>query len=129
MTKNIDNTPQPIQESDLDGYLKKLKDELAYTQNLIAELHEEFAQNQDSPTDEVDQATLEMERSEIRNRIARLNERKKKISFVIENFDDEFGFCSDCGIDMDKRRLNIDATYTRCVECEERYQKIRRQYA
>ena len=31
--------------------------------------------------------------------------------------EDEFGFCSDCGDFIGEKRLDLDPTVTRCVEC------------
>ncbi len=33
---------------------------------------------------------------------------------------DEYGECYICGEDIDPRRLNIDPTHTRCIECVEK---------
>ena len=33
--------------------------------------------------------------------------------------EDEFGYCLECGNDMDPRRLDIDATAEFCVACKE----------
>lgn len=118
-----------ITEKQLNGYKHRLESEMDEISTFIGDLRKEFSENQDTPTEEGDLATLEMERSDIRNRIQRYIERQKKIKVVLDEFDDEFGYCIECGINMDHRRLDIDPTFRRCIDCEEIHQKKTQQYA
>lgn len=119
----------PITNEQLSGYKSRLENEMHELFDSIRELRQEFSEHQDTPTEEGDLAALEMERSEIRHRIQRSVDRQKKIQNVLEEFDDEFGFCIACGDDMDSRRLNIDPTFRRCIDCETIHQKKSQQYA
>src|SRR5690554_5450282 len=113
----------PITADQLTNYRSRLETEMDEIADAVKELRAEFSEHQDTPTEEGDLAALEMERSEIRHRIQRYVDRQKKIQHVLEEFDDEFGFCIACGDDMDSRRLDIDPTFRRCIECEEIHQK------
>lgn len=122
-------TIEPITQQQIARYSQVLKEELDEISIAISDLRKEFSEQQDVPTEEGDLATLEMERSEIRNRIQRYVDRQKKIKLVLEEFDEEFGYCIACGDDMDHRRLDIDATFRRCIDCEEIHQRKSQQYA
>lgn len=118
-----------ITEKQEQEYLVRLKNEMEEIANSIHELRKEFSVQQDRPTEEGDLATLEMERSEIRHRIQRYVDRQKKLQHVLNVFHDEFGYCITCGDDMDSRRLDIDPTFQRCIDCEEIHQRKSLQYA
>lgn len=120
---------EPITQQQIEAYKKKLQLECDEISDSINELRKEFSEQQDVPTEEGDLAALEMERSEIRHRIQRYVDRQKKIQSVLEEFDDEFGYCIACGDDMDSRRLDIDPTFRRCIDCEEIHQKKSQRYA
>ena len=32
---------------------------------------------------------------------------------------DDFGYCDDCGIEIDNKRLKIDPTFTMCIDCSD----------
>ena len=49
---------------------------------------------------------------------ARRHARIRAIEGALERLgEEEFGFCSDCGDFIGEKRLDLDPTVTRCVEC------------
>ena len=48
----------------------------------------------------------------------RRQERETRIAAALRRIEeDEFGFCQDCGEDIDLKRLNLDPTVPLCVSC------------
>ena len=45
-------------------------------------------------------------------------ERLARIMSRLKNMDD-FGYCDDCGIEIDNKRLKIDPTFTMCIDCSD----------
>lgn len=60
---------------------------------------------------------------EIRNRTISEIDRHAKIIKNIESALkvplDEFGYCEECGIEIGEDRLNFDASYKRCIDCQQ----------
>ena len=49
---------------------------------------------------------------------ARRHARIRAIEAALQRFaEDEFGFCASCGEFIGEKRLDLDPTVTRCVEC------------
>lgn len=130
---NQNNEPtqnnEPLTDTQLEEFKKRLVEERLYTTDKIETLRAQFSDHQDNPTEEGDQAALEMERTDLRNQISRYIKKEATIINVINNFDEDFGFCVDCGCDMDIRRLNADPTFSRCIECEEVRERKSQLYA
>ncbi len=48
----------------------------------------------------------------------RRNTRKMRIKAALQRMEDgEYGFCQDCGEDIEKARLDLDPTVPNCVSC------------
>lgn len=45
--------------------------------------------------------------------------RLNTIEAALKNFEDDFGYCVDCGDDIPVRRLDFDPSCTRCVSCQQ----------
>lgn len=95
---------------------------LAWKQELMEEVDRTVTHMKDEAAnfaDPSDRATQEEEFSlELR---ARDRERKliKKIDSTMELIDaDDYGFCSQCGVDIGIRRLEARPTATLCVDCK-----------
>tara|TARA_Y100001936_G_C16008669_1_gene632267 strand:- start:687 stop:1061 length:375 start_codon:yes stop_codon:yes gene_type:complete len=50
--------------------------------------------------------------------VERKQERLARIMSRLKNMDD-FGYCDDCGIEIDNKRLKIDPTFTMCIDCSD----------
>jgi DnaK suppressor protein len=45
----------------------------------------------------------------------------KDIAAALRRIDEgEFGYCADCGEDIDPRRLKVDPTNSRCIICADK---------
>ena len=48
----------------------------------------------------------------------RRNARAQRVKAALQRMEDgEFGFCQDCGDDIEKARLDLDPTVPTCVSC------------
>jgi DnaK suppressor protein len=87
-------------------------------------VREDFNVNGDDRLDELDQATTDVEQSmrmRLRNRellyLKKVDEALKRIE------EGTFGECSECGEDIEVRRLEARPTATHCVGCKEDQEK------
>jgi DnaK suppressor protein len=87
-------------------------------------VREDFNVNGDDRFDEVDQATTDMEQSmrmRLRNResfyIKKVEEALKRIE------EGTFGECTECGEDIEARRLEARPTATHCIACKEEQER------
>lgn len=83
-------------------------------------LRDDFAVSSDDRSDEVDQATTDIEQSmrvRLRNREVLY---LKKIEIALKRIEEgTFGECESCGEDIELRRLEARPTATLCVQCKE----------
>jgi DnaK suppressor protein len=52
----------------------------------------------------------------------------KRIDKAIRDFELDFGYCVDCGVEIGIKRLNFDASASRCYECQNGFEKKLRLY-
>lgn len=94
---------------------------LLYTQEVVSE---QFFTAKEDMLDEVDLSSAELEQSmrmRLRNREALF---LKKIDEALRRIaEGTFGDCSDCGDEIDLRRLEARPTATLCVNCKEEQER------
>lgn len=87
-------------------------------------VREDFSVNADDRYDEVDQATTDVEQSmrmRLRNRETLY---VKKLDEALRRIDEgTFGECTECGEDIELRRLEARPTATHCVACKEEQER------
>jgi DnaK suppressor protein len=87
-------------------------------------MREDFEVCADDRYDEIDQATTDMEQSmrmRLRNREILYI---KKVDEALERIDEgTFGECTECGEDIEFRRLEARPTATLCVGCKEEQER------
>lgn len=47
----------------------------------------------------------------------------KRVEKAIENFDIDFGYCVDCGVEIEDKRLDFDPAASRCFDCQDIHEK------
>ncbi len=83
-------------------------------------IREDFNVNSDDRYDEVDQATTDVEQSmRMRLRNREVLYIKKVDEALVRIEEGTFGECSECGEDIELRRLEARPTATLCVGCKE----------
>lgn len=68
-----------------------------------------------------DDADMSQHLEERRNNIAELHRcevQLKQVKKAISSFEDDFGYCQECGIDIPIERLNFNPSVTTCVDCQ-----------
>jgi DnaK suppressor protein len=100
---------------------------------LRARLEEQRRQIIDSERDESGQSATELDQSRV-GRLSRVDALQRqavadaarqwrrlehgRIRAALKRMDDdEYGFCGDCGREIDVRRLEVDPAAERCIEC------------
>ncbi|MND12141.1 RNA polymerase-binding transcription factor DksA [compost metagenome] len=97
--------------------LQKLKDTRAGLITKIAEMKADATRSDDNCTDVLDVAANVESQNRLLSELRREEARLLKVEFALRNFSD-FGYCIDCGEDIDERRLGIDPSICRCIDCQ-----------
>lgn len=73
------------------------------------------------PGDEsVARAIAELDRAEVSRDVGEL----RQLEEARRRFDEgSYGQCADCGNEIDYRRLRVNPAATRCIRCQERYER------
>lgn len=83
-----------------------------------AELQVTIRNYKESAADAIDQASKVGERNDLLAQSAHFEKSIRQIVKTLNNFDD-YGFCMECGCEIDVRRLTIQPATTHCVHCKE----------
>lgn len=67
--------------------------------------------------DPIDVAGKIEERNRLVSDLTREENSLKRVNFSIRNFE-EFGYCIGCGEDINIKRLEIDPSNVRCIDCQ-----------
>lgn len=120
MTQNVltENKKEEIR-IELVSNLKKLNEELSLINNEIKDLHP-------SGPDVADQASAVEERNSLLSKVNIKTLNIRAIERTLGNFED-FGFCTDCGEDIDVKRLIHNHTVSRCIGCQEIFELKQKQ--
>lgn len=94
--------------------LIKRRDEIKASINAIKS---DIQQTDETGADPIDVAGKIEERNRLVSDLAREENSLKRVEFSIRNFDD-FGYCTDCGDDINVKRLEFDPASIRCVDCQ-----------
>lgn len=97
--------------------LQKLKDSRASLVKKISEMKVLATSSDNTNTDPLDVAAHIEEQDRLLSELKRDESSLFKIESALRNFED-FGYCIDCGEDIDERRLNFDPSISRCVDCQ-----------
>lgn len=103
-----------------EGFLAKLKTSQTEMKDALVVLKSrlEEADQETSLTDEGDiSQNLEL-RSTTRAEIQHTQTRLVQINKAITNFDDDFGYCVECGADIPMGRLEFNPAVSTCVSCQ-----------
>jgi DnaK suppressor protein len=87
-------------------------------------IREAFSVSADDRFDEIDQASTDIEQSMRMRLVNRETLYIKKLDEAMRRIEEgTFGECSDCGEDIELRRLQARPTATLCVGCKEEQEK------
>ncbi|PTH80116.1 hypothetical protein DAA48_16260 [Aeromonas veronii] len=97
--------------------LEKLKSSRSALIAKISEMKIQATRSDSDNTDPLDIASHVEEQSRLLSELARDEASLLKIESALRNFSN-FGYCIECGEDIDERRLGIDPSICRCVDCQ-----------
>lgn len=99
--------------------------------SLIASIEvktKETQQNHAAETDLLDIASNLEIKTRLISEIDRDTMMLQRINKAINDFDLDFGYCVDCGVEIGIKRLNFDPSSSRCFECQNISEKKSRLY-
>lgn len=117
-----------LSDKDINSYKEKLRKEHSEISTWMLEARREISNENRSVSDEIDIACSHEIYLAAKREILRKSRRLIDIENALRNMND-FGFCSDCGIEIGIARLNFDATFSRCVDCSSVQSIIDKNYA
>lgn len=83
----------------------------------VKSIRESLSNIDESGADAADVAAKIEERTRLLSELNRVNQVFKQTSRTLNNFS-EFGYCIDCGEDIELARLEANPTHVRCVHCQ-----------
>jgi DnaK suppressor protein len=110
-----------------EGEIEQIRKKLLYLRSELQEMEE--ASRETGKTVELDQARVgrlsrmdAMQAQQMSLEVARRRQQQvSKIEGALRRIEaGEFGYCYVCGEEIDVRRLSVDPTNTRCMECVEK---------
>lgn len=109
-----------LSDEKIQYYKQKLKDNILSKQKLTDKAFHEAMHDNEKTSDIADQGSQFETQS---NNIALGNHGKiilARMKKALEEFDtEEFGYCVTCGIEIGEKRLDIDPSVDKCLECQE----------
>jgi DnaK suppressor protein len=97
------------------------RDRISFNERII---REDFSVCEDDRSDEIDQATTDIEQSMRMRLLNRETLYIKKIKEALKRIEDgTFGECEECGEDIELKRLEARPTATLCVSCKEEQER------
>lgn len=94
--------------------------------NEVEELNKDMREVQPAGPDDADKAAAIEERNSM---LAKVNHKTLTINAIektLNNFED-FGYCTDCGDDIEVKRILNNPTVTRCIGCQEIHELKKKQ--
>ncbi len=107
-----------LSKNQINQFLNLLKDEHKSITEWIAEKREEMHETTFETGDSVDLASEYENSLKTKRELERKQVRLRKIEARLRSFE-EFGYCTDCGIEIELKRLNIDPAFDLCMDCSE----------
>jgi len=104
--------------------LKERSDLIEWINNHKQQLSEGVPHNSDNNDNASDYEIYMRDKKEAERRVERLMRLEQRLKDM-----NDFGYCIDCGIEISPKRLKIDPTFERCIDCSERKAAIDRNFA
>lgn len=102
-------------------FKQRLVDDLVESREQLMSVEQQLADPDNvSKTETGDISVAADRRTRLLNERARLQAKVRRIIRAQRHFDDEFGSCVDCGVDIPAGRLEFDPSIQTCVDCQER---------
>lgn len=107
-----------MKEEQLKGFKEVLLARKERILSSISNIQSDIKDTHEKGADPIDVASKVEERNRLVSDLSREELSLSRVNFSIRNFE-EFGYCIDCGEDINIKRLEIDPTNTRCIDCQE----------
>ena len=102
-------------------FKQRLADDLTTSREQLDSVEQQLADPDNvSKTETGDISVAADRRTRLLNERARLQAKIRRIVRAQRHFDDEFGYCVECGVDIPTGRLEFDPSIQTCVDCQER---------
>lgn len=126
--KNMSNLHY-LTADQLAAYRKKLQNKRVATHESMERKREEAQSIHDVEPDLIDIASNVETRTRLMSEVDRDIRILQRIDSALQNFDSDFGYCSDCGVEIGEKRLDFDPSASRCFDCQDIFEKKSRLYA
>lgn len=93
-----------------------------------AEMQVDIRENKGQSSDPIDQADEINERNRLIAKSAHLEKHIRQIAKTLNNFED-YGFCLECGSEINEKRLEAQPASTECIYCKEVQETISKRTA
>ncbi|MGR5448634.1 TraR/DksA family transcriptional regulator [Vibrio sp. PNB22_3_1] len=119
------------EQLDYEKYKVRLQDAMKSCISRCDELREELLEvNAEVFTDELDKAQRDGELAQIRGELDRLDKQIGRQQYALRLIEEgEYGWCEECGCDIDLQRLDSRPESVFCVHCQEVQERNERLYA
>ena len=117
-----------MSDEQLSEYKNKLLDKKAKLLKSIKEKSLETQTNHAAESDVLDIASNLEAKNRLISEIDRDTAMLKRVERALEVFDVDFGYCIDCGVEIEAKRLDFDPAASRCFECQDIFEKKSRLY-
>lgn len=118
-----------LTDEQLDSYKQRLIKKRQDIQVSLDAKKQETQVNHAAEADLIDIASNVEIRERLVSEIDRDTRALAKIDLALKNFDDDFGYCIDCGVEIGNKRLDFDPSASRCFDCQDIFEKKSRLYA
>lgn len=108
----------PLTPSEIEEFIASLREEYRSIEQWLDNKRKEFVEQESDHGDSADVASEYEMYLKDKREVERKQERLQKIKSRLKNMTD-FGYCSECGIEIEKERLKIDPTFERCIDCSD----------
>lgn len=117
-----------LSDAKLSEYKNKLLSSKAQSLSSIENKSLEIREKMAETGDVIDIASEHEKYLSAKREIERLRINIRTIDKVLSEIED-YGYCTDCGVEIGEPRLNIDAAYQLCIDCAEIQEQKNRLYS
>lgn len=118
-----------LSEKQLSDYKNSLVDKKEKLILSIEAKSKETQSNHAAESDVLDIASNLEAKNRLVSEIDRDTLMLKRIEKAIRDFEMDFGYCIDCGVEIGAKRLDFDPSASRCFDCQDIHEKTSRLYS
>lgn len=112
-----------------ESFRQILLTELKEKNERLIKCSEEISDLRENTQDPIDAASVVEQHGTVMAEVRRLEARIVEVRNALSNFDDDFGYCVECGIEIGLPRLQFNPAATMCINCQSIEEKKKKQFA